>query len=144
MDEAHSDIETPSFQKDIVHPKKPESHGLRVSYVEVHKLVALRAPEIQRSFSPETILCIGGGGYIPGRILRTYFPSLPLLAVTISLYVDEQLEVRPEPLLVQWLDEPTAARHIRGKRVLVVDDIDDIRTRLAKLFVELRKLQPDR
>eukprot|EP00906_Rhabdomonas_costata_P010437 RCo014645 len=133
-----------AFRKDMVHPLKQQGkgHGLRVSYVEVHKLVALRAPEIQRSFSPETILCIGGGGYIPGRILRTYFPSLPLLAVSISYYDDVRMEVRPEPLVVQWLDEPTAAQHIRGKRVLVVDDIDDTRSTLAKLCLELRKLQP--
>jgi|UniRef100_A0A7S4LJX8 hypoxanthine phosphoribosyltransferase len=128
---------------EIRHPKleggnKEES---RVTYIEVHKLVARTAKQI-KTFRPEVILGIGGGGYIPARILRTYIPEIPVLAVTLNFYCDVTLEVRPEPKIIQWIDAQTADEYIKGKRVLLVDDIDDTRITLSTVLAKLSELTP--
>ena len=44
-----------------------------ITYNDVHRIVADTAAVIeQSSFNPDTIVAIGGGGYIPARMLRTF------------------------------------------------------------------------
>jgi hypoxanthine phosphoribosyltransferase len=57
-----------------------------ISYNAIHKLVKnLAVSEIDK-FQPELMVAIGGGGFIPARILRT-FVKIPILAVALKLYL---------------------------------------------------------
>eukprot|EP01006_Ploeotia_vitrea_P009425 TRINITY_DN22071_c0_g1_i1.p1 TRINITY_DN22071_c0_g1~~TRINITY_DN22071_c0_g1_i1.p1 ORF type:complete len:203 (-),score=18.02 TRINITY_DN22071_c0_g1_i1:223-831(-) len=130
------------FSQKIQHPKKRVQGGkIVVSYNDVHRLVAAKAPAMQAEAKPDTILAIGGGGLIPGRILRTYL-DLPLLSVSVSFYNDSTLETKAEPQVIQWLDDASVDNYIKGKNVLVVDDVDDTRSTLTKTIQLLGKLQP--
>ena len=104
------------------------------SYNEIHRTVASLARTIQTSgFDPDVTVAIGTGGFIPARILKTFLKK-PILTVGVKLYNDaNQMGEGPEK--VQWIDE--VERKLRGKRVLLIDEVDDSRTTLAYCLREL-------
>ncbi len=67
---------------------------LYVSYNSVHKICKEAAARcLQRVGKPDVIVAIGGGGFIPARILRTFLrhegeKNIPIQAIGLSLYED--------------------------------------------------------
>ena len=57
------------------------------SYNQIHKIVESTV-DICRDYNPDVIVAIGGGGYIPARMLRTAL-NVPILAVSLELYNDD-------------------------------------------------------
>ncbi|KAI2607710.1 PRTase-like protein [Hypoxylon fragiforme] len=129
-----------------------------VTYNDVHKLCQEAAPKILESFQPQLIIAIGGGGYVPARILRSFLkqpgsPNIPIQAIGLSLY--EQLpvtnasnvnDVVPDQIgtkvtRTQWLDLSSLGemQNLVGKRILIVDEVDDTRTTLEYAVKELEK-----
>lgn len=45
-------------------------HTLTVGHNQVHKLCQTSAERILNDFKPNLMIAIGGGGYVPARILR--------------------------------------------------------------------------
>lgn len=109
------------------------------------------------------MIAIGGGGYVPARILRSFLkrpnsPNIPIQAIGLSLY--EQLPSSPpagqsngvdaaDPDVetpgtrvtrTQWLDlSSLEMASLIGKHVLIVDEVDDTRTTLEYAVQELKK-----
>ncbi|KOS20001.1 Xanthine phosphoribosyltransferase 1 [Escovopsis weberi] len=121
-----------------------------VTYNDVHKLCQDAAVKILAEFRPQLMIAIGGGGYVPARILRSFLkqpgsPNIPIQAIGLSLY--ESLggtEVEAPGTKVtrtQWLDLSTLGEteNLVGKRVLIVDEVDDTRTTLEYAVKELEK-----
>eukprot|EP01099_Mayorella_cantabrigiensis_P003586 TRINITY_DN2722_c0_g2_i1.p1 TRINITY_DN2722_c0_g2~~TRINITY_DN2722_c0_g2_i1.p1 ORF type:complete len:183 (+),score=41.05 TRINITY_DN2722_c0_g2_i1:79-627(+) len=96
-----------------------------LSYEQIHQTIYNRVEAI-KEFKPDLILAIGGGGFIPGSILRNCL-KIPIISVVVSLYHDEAIGAKVN--VSQWLDE-SANSLISGKRVLIVDEVDDTRTTL--------------
>ena len=111
-----------------------------VSYNTVHKLVKGLAEKIIASgFDPDVIVAIGSGGFIPARIIKTFI-NRPIYAVGISYYgVDKKH--KDHPTKIQWIDE--VADQLRGKKVLLIDEVDDTRATLAYCVGELLSYQPE-
>lgn len=111
-----------------------------VSYNTVHKLVQGLAMKILDSgFDPDVIVAIGSGGFIPARIIKTFI-NRPIYAVGISYYgVDHKH--RNHPTKIQWIDE--VQEQLRGKKVLLIDEVDDTRATLAYCVGELLSYQPE-
>ena len=111
-----------------------------VSYNTVHKLVRGLAEKILASgFDPDVIVAIGSGGFIPARIIKTFI-NRPIYAVGISYYgVDKKH--KDHPTKIQWIDE--VADQLRGKKVLLIDEVDDTRATLAYCVGELLSYQPE-
>ena len=62
------------------------STRLRFSYADLHQTIADGVEKIIASdFQFDVILAIGGGGFIPARILRTYVEK-PLIAISLARY----------------------------------------------------------
>jgi hypoxanthine phosphoribosyltransferase len=105
------------------------------------------------------MIAIGGGGYVPARILRSFLkkagsPNIPIQAIGLSLY-----ESLPEAMAsgtttpgeveqpgtkvtrTQWLDLTSLGEmgNLVGKRILIVDEVDDTRTTLEYAVKELEK-----
>ncbi|KAL2119940.1 hypothetical protein VTJ04DRAFT_6901 [Mycothermus thermophilus] len=140
-----------------------------VTYNDVHKLCQESAPEILAKFEPQLMIAIGGGGYVPARILRSFLkkpgsPNIPIQAIGLSLY--ERLpskngngsssgsstpgaeeddgvveEAGTQVTRTQWLDMSALGElsNLVGKRVLIVDEVDDTRTTLDYAVRELQK-----
>lgn len=110
------------------------------SYQDIHRTVESLAGRIKASgYRADVIVAIGSGGFIPARILRTYL-GLPILAVGIAYY-NERNEPTDDPRKVQWIEE--AERELRGKRILLVDEVDDSRSTLEYCVRELMSHEPE-
>ncbi|KAF9646364.1 PRTase-like protein [Thelephora ganbajun] len=118
---------------------------LRATYNDVHKLIRESVKRIA-DFKPNLIIAIGGGGFFPARVLRTFLKDpttnkdIPIHAIGLSLY-EPVLGVTPERLgtevvRIQW---PASAKIFLGKRILIVDEVDDSRTTLQYALAELQK-----
>jgi hypothetical protein len=109
------------------------------TYQDIHKTAKSMAERVQASgFAPDVIVAIGTGGFIPARIIRTFLGK-PILAVGIAYY-DANDKPTEFPRKVQWIEE--AERHLAGKRILLIDEVDDSRTTLEYCIRELMNHHP--
>ena len=70
------------------------SARLRFSYADLHQTIAHGVRQIIASdFQFDVILAIGGGGFIPARILRTYVEK-PLIAISLPEVSPRRATVR--------------------------------------------------
>ena len=110
-----------------------------VSYNTVHKLIKKLAKRIEDSgFDPDVIVAIGSGGFIPARIIKTFI-NRPIYAVGISYYGMDHKH-REYPTKIQWIDEVQS--QLRGKNVLLIDEVDDTRATLGYCVGELLSYEP--
>jgi uncharacterized protein len=112
---------------------------LHITYNQVHNNLREIAPKIKSKFDPEVIVAIGGGGHIPARIIRTWI-NVPILSVCVQLYGPDDKIHKDGPREFQWLDDK-ARKWVRGKRILLVDEVDDTRTTLSYCVNELKRAQ---
>ncbi|KAL9096752.1 MAG: hypothetical protein Q9165_001240 [Trypethelium subeluteriae] len=126
-----------------------------ITYNQVHKLCQESAERILNDFKPNLMIAIGGGGYVPARILRSFLkrpgtPNIPIQAIGLSLYeslptASSSPSSPPETpgtvvTRTQWLDlSSLEMANLIGKRVLIVDEVDDTRTTLEYAVRELQK-----
>jgi hypoxanthine phosphoribosyltransferase len=98
------------------------------------------------------MIAIGGGGYVPARILRSFLKkpgtaNIPIQAIGLSLYeqlgtgADSEVEAPGTKVTrTQWLDlSSLEMANLIGKNVLIVDEVDDTRTTLEYAVRELEK-----
>ncbi|MGL4523921.1 MAG: phosphoribosyltransferase [Spirochaetia bacterium] len=111
-----------------------------ISYEQVHQSLADLAEKMKADGMVfDCMVAIGSGGYIPSRILKIYL-DCPIFSVTVMHYNDEtNTKVAREPQIIQWLSADETA--LRGKRVLLIDEVDDTRSTLA--FCAKRLLERD-
>lgn len=115
------------------------SDKVHLSYNAIHKTVKKLAHEIATSgYDPDVMVAIGTGGFIPARILKTFL-NRPILTVGIRYY-DTNNEPMESPQKIQWIDE--VEKKLAGKKVLLVDEVDDSRTTLEYCLRELLRHNP--
>lgn len=118
--------------------KTPEK--LFYTYQDIHRSVARLADRITASgYKPDLIVAIGTGGFIPARILKTYI-NLPILTVGLRLYGEDNKPAE-SPQKIQWIDE--VEKKLTGKRILLVDEVDDSRVTLEYCLRELLSHDPE-
>ncbi|KAM4062760.1 phosphoribosyl transferase domain-containing protein [Hirsutella rhossiliensis] len=121
-----------------------------VTYNDVHNLCRKSAARLLADFQPQLMIAIGGGGYVPARILRSFLkqpgsPNIPIQAIGLSLYESlggtEVEAIGTKVTRTQWLDFTALGEmyNLVGKRVLIVDEVDDTRTTLEYAVKELEK-----
>ncbi|KAI5999577.1 PRTase-like protein [Pisolithus albus] len=124
--------------------ERPHIHA---TYNEVHIIIKEAAAKISQSFKPDVLIAIGGG-FFPARVLRTFLKdpltkkNIPIRAIGLSLYeplVDTSAEkIGTEIIRTQWLGAD-GIKSLLGRKVLIVDEIDDSRTTLQYALSELQK-----
>jgi hypoxanthine phosphoribosyltransferase len=121
--------------------KAPADDGkVYFSYANVHESLSNLAPKLASEFQPDVMIAIGGGGFLPARILRTYL-KVPILAVSLELYDDTTNSVAEDGVIChQWFDETSVpGKLVEGGNVLIVDEVDDTRTTLQFCVEEVLK-----
>ncbi len=112
---------------------------LYFTYNQIHESVRRLAERIKASdFAPDVMVAIGSGGFIPARILKTYL-DVPILTVGISYYGIDNVPTE-KPQTIQWIDE--VEEKLAGKRLLLVDEVDDTRVTLEYTLHELSRHRP--
>ncbi|KAJ2768610.1 hypoxanthine-guanine phosphoribosyltransferase [Coemansia nantahalensis] len=129
---------------------------LYISYNQIHQLIddAVGRFDLGDSYNPDLIIAIGGGGFIPARILRSFLKAkhgrnIPIQAIGLSLYEELPnvgLGGAPEApgtqvTKTQWLNFGGADSLVSllGRKILVVDEVDDSRKTLVYAVAELQK-----
>ncbi|KAJ1720235.1 hypoxanthine-guanine phosphoribosyltransferase [Coemansia erecta] len=129
---------------------------LYISYNQIHQLIddAVKTYKLDTDFQPDLIIAIGGGGFIPARILRSFLKAqsghnIPIQAIGLSLYEElpnaGQNGVPEMPGVqvtkTQWLNFGGADSLVSllGRRILIVDEVDDSRKTLVYAVAELLK-----
>ena len=106
----------------------PVNHGgevpekleiMHVSWEDVDRLVEEISARIRSSYRPDVIVAIIRGGLVPARLLSDHLGVDDILTLEIKLY--EGIGVRGRR---PYLRQPLTGE-IKGKRVLLVDDISD-------------------
>ncbi len=111
-----------------------------LTYNSIHKTMkSLSEKLVESGYKADVIVAIGTGGFIPARILKTFI-DLPILTVGIKYY-DSDNKPREQPETVQWIDE--VEKKLKGKRVLLVDEVDDSRVTLEYCLRELLRHDPE-
>lgn len=109
------------------------------SYNEIHRTIRKVAELVKASdFNPDVIVAIGTGGFIPARIIKTFLDK-PILTVGLKLY-DKNNQPKEAPEKIQWIDE--VEKKLKGKKVLLVDEVDDSRVTLEYCLRELLSDEP--
>ena len=106
-----------------------------ITFDQVKQLIESTAPEINK-WKPEVILAIGGGGYVPSRYLRNFI-DCHLVGVSIQLYKEDETQHEDGPKVIQWLDH-NSLEFMKGKKILIVDEMDDTRRTLSYVVNRLR------
>ncbi|KAG2227770.1 hypothetical protein INT45_002008 [Circinella minor] len=122
---------------------------LYISYNQIHESVrnAVERHKINSDFAPDLMIGISGGGLVPSRILRTFLDkrndrNVPIQAIGLTLYEEIELAQAQgdsgENIKVQktqWLNFDEVS--LLGRRILIVDEVDDTRQTLAFAIKEL-------
>lgn len=101
------------------------------SYDQIHNIVRNLAEKIG---DVDLIIAIGGGGLVPGRILRNFL-NVPVYVVTLESYQGEE---QGSIIKRQWID----SWNVKSLRVLVVDELNDTGTTLAYCVNQLMLYNP--
>jgi hypothetical protein len=111
----------------------------RFTYQDIHRTVRSLAGRVTAAgYNPDVIVAIGTGGFIPARMLRTFIDR-PILTVGVAYY-DEDNKPTDNPRKVQWIEE--AERALKGRKILLVDEVDDSRATLEYCVRELMSHGP--
>ncbi|MDD3041543.1 MAG: phosphoribosyltransferase [Methanosarcinaceae archaeon] len=108
-----------------------------LSFGEVYRLSKLLADKIKVSgYKPDLLIAIGRGGYVPARLVSDFLIFKDLTSMKIEHYgmgadIEEKAIIR-FPLPVD----------IRGKKVLIVDDVTDTGQTLELAVGYIRSLGP--
>jgi hypothetical protein len=109
------------------------------TYNQIHTTIKTLAEDIARSgYDPDIIVAIGTGGFIPARMLKTFLPR-PILTVGLSYY-DSNNQPKDSIQKIQWIDE--VEQKLEGKKILLVDEVDDSRFTLEYCLRELLAHRP--
>ncbi len=109
------------------------------TYNDIHKTIKKMAVQIDSSgYNPELMVAIGTGGFIPARMLKTFL-NKPIYTVGISYY-DMENKPKDSPQKIQWIDE--VEKKLQGKKILLIDEVDDSRVTLEYCLRELLKHGP--
>jgi len=90
------------------------------SWDEIYEMLLRLAEKIQRDdFHPDLIVGICRGGWPPARVMSDLLENPKLANITVEFYVDVA-ETKSKPVLTQ-----TIATSVKGKKVLILDDVAD-------------------
>jgi hypoxanthine phosphoribosyltransferase len=103
------------------------------SWDRIYRLLLNLAETVRKSgFEPDVIVGVSRGGWIPARIMSDLLETPKLANVTAEFYVGVA-ETKREPSITQ----PVSVS-VKGKKVLVVDDVADTGESLKLVNVHLK------
>lgn len=97
-----------------------------VSWVDLERLVAALADELAAEAKPDVVLAISRGGLVPAGMIGYRLGWRDMLLAAVVVYDDEQ-GFRGHAEFLQF----PADEHLRGKRVVIIDEVWDSGTTIA-------------
>ena len=107
-----------------------------VTWADVERLVGTLLRALPGHY--DNLLVITRGGMVPACLISERTGIRNILCAAVVLYDDVE-RTRSEPAFVQFPE----ARHVRGRRILVVDDVWDSGSTVVAVRERLRKAGAD-
>ena len=111
----------------------PEPVRIDVSWEELDDLVAQLAERLRADAQPDVVLAISRGGLVPAGMLGYRMGWRDMLLAAVVVYDDEQ-GFRGEAEFLQFPSDD----QLRGKRVLIIDEVWDSGTTIAAVSARIR------
>lgn len=106
-----------------------------LSWKEIHQMCVELTDRVRRSgFKPDIIVSIARGGWIPARIMSDLLENQNITSMKVEFYGDVA-ETKSKPVITQPI--PIS---VKGKRLLVADDVADTGESLKLVDEHLRSL----
>lgn len=107
------------------------------SWEDIYSMCIQLADQIKESgFKPDLIVAVARGGWIPGRIMSDLLCNSNVASLKAEFYKDVA-ETNRKPVISQKVSAP-----VKGKRILVVDDVADTGESLKLVIAYLKRLRP--
>lgn len=91
-----------------------------IDWDQVYSLLLDLSERIKRNgFKPDIIVGIARGGWLPARVISDLLGNPNLASIKVDFYLDLN-ETDKKPIITQQVSIP-----VKGKRVLIVDDVVD-------------------
>ena len=125
---------------------KPEKRYIR--WDDVHSHTEILYEKINKitnenNIELNSIVAIGTGGWIPGRIIKTCFDDkLPIETATFESYTNDNNQKNIQKK--QWLTEKFIDENVTNKNVLVIDELNDTGVTINYCIEELKKYSPNK
>ena len=104
-----------------------------VSWEDLERLVAALADELAAEAKPDVVLAISRGGLVPAGMIGYRLGWRDMLLAAVVVYDDEQ-GFRGHAEFLQF----PADEHLRGKRVVIIDEVWDSGTTIAAVSERVR------
>ena len=111
----------------------PEPVKINVSWQDLDDLVAQLAERLRADPEPDVVLAISRGGLVPAGMLGYRMGWRDMLLAAVVVYDDEQ-GFRGAAEFLQFPSDDL----LRGKRVLIVDEVWDSGTTIAAVSARIR------
>ena len=99
--------------------KRPDKYEVP-SWDYIYELCVQLADQIRRSrYKPDLIVAVARGGWVPGRLLSDLLENTYVASIKVEHYIDIY-KTQEKPEITQTLPVD-----IKGKKVLIVDDVAD-------------------
>ncbi|MGM5483066.1 MAG: phosphoribosyltransferase [Nanobdellota archaeon] len=109
---------------------------MELTWQEIESLIEGLASKV-RGYSPDIVVAIGMGGWIPARLLKKYIAAE--YYTLICSYYDENNQKTDKVRVIQDIGV-----NISSKRVLLLDEVADSGETLKKVDSYLRSLGPSK
>ncbi|MGH7310688.1 MAG: phosphoribosyltransferase [Candidatus Rokuibacteriota bacterium] len=109
-----------------------ELEKVYVTWTDVERMVGKLLRALHGHY--DNILVITRGGMVPACLISERTGIRDILCAAVILYEDDERTLA-EPAFVQFPDD----RHVRGRRILVVDDVWDSGSTVVAVRERLRK-----
>lgn len=110
---------------------------LEPSWDEIEEMCRELCKKIKKEFEPEIIIAIIRGGMIPGRLFSDYLGNNNVATVKTEHYIGIGKTMK-KPVITQPLTVD-----IKGKKVLLVDDVSDSGKSLKEVVKYLKEKNPE-
>jgi len=102
------------------------------SWEQIYEMLLNLADKIRKDkFKPDIIVGVSRGGWAPGRVMSDLLEN-PQIANVKAEFYKGVAETKGEPIITQPVSAP-----VKGKRVLVMDDVADTGRSLRKVRLHL-------
>lgn len=105
----------------------------KISWQKADAMCARLAAKVKRSFRPDALVGISRGGLVPLRLLSDYLNVRSVGVVGVKFY-SAPGKTKAQPIVTQQLNIA-----VKGKKVLVVDDVADSGRTLALVVAMVKK-----
>ena len=115
-----------------------EFHCELISWRRIHRLSRHLYKKIKKNgYNPDMIIAIARGGYVPARILCDFMDIYTLTSIRIVHYIAGAKKQKQARMTIPLCCD------IRGKKVLLVDDVSDTGDTFDIALPYIRSLEPD-